>query len=167
MEHPPPLINWAAYAADTAHFADYVPPQLPFQLERPYALEPPTTTATSPQMAQPTQSRKRTVDFVLEPLDPEGTTVTQNVLARSGARPCSWCGRSCERFISSAPVAQIQQYVYEQLKDRDFGHYECLFSACSDQIEYGRDDVRDRLRALLGRYTGNPDLIFYIKQSTF
>ena len=163
----PPLINWAAYAADTARFADYVPPQLPFQLEHPYQLEPHIT--TTPQMAQPpNQSRKRTVEFVLDPPSTSDTTPTGHVInARSGARPCSWCGRSCERMISSGPVAQIQQYLYEQLKDREFGHYECLFSACSDQIEYGRDDVRDRLRDLLGRYSGSSAPIFYVKQTTF
>jgi hypothetical protein len=154
----PPLINWAAYAADTARFAEYVPPQLPFQLE-------PVSTNIDNQMAQaPSQSRKRTVEFVIGTQD-EAAGTTQLIMARSGARPCSWCGLSCERMISVAPVAQIQQFLYTQIKDREFGHYECLFSACSDLIEHGRDDVRDRLRSLLERYSGSSAPIFYVKNN--
>ena len=153
LDDQPPLINWAAYAADTERFNEYVPPS--HQCMQ-YVPPPPTTT-----------NRKRPVDFALADTSAI-TTNTQNPLvvgARSGARPCQWCGRSCERMISNGPVGQIQQRLYDQLKNREFGHYECLFSACSDMIEYGRDDVRERLRALLGRYTGgNQDLIFYVPQ---
>jgi len=77
-----------------------------------------------------------------------------NTVAVRKENTCDRCWERCGRHLNNEAVAPISLALVESLGSTRLGHWDCLFSMCSELLPPSRRDLHGRLALLVEQLSG-------------